>query len=53
MSENEQQLSGQSPDARREETAQPKLSESFFEMLLNPPSCKTSGVCDNCGRCER
>ena len=53
MSENEQPSSGKSTDDRREETAQPKLSESFFEMLLNPPSCKTSGVCDNCGRCER
>lgn len=35
-----------------EEQTQPKLSASFFEMLLNPPSCKTTGVCDGCGRCE-
>ena len=41
------------PVGQAEEQAQPRLSESFFDMLLNPPSCKTVGVCDDCGRCER
>ena len=41
------------PVTPAEEQTQPRLSESFFEMLLNPPSCKTIGVCDGCGRCER
>ena len=36
----------------REEARQPKLSADFFQQLLNPPSCKTTGVCDGCGRCE-
>ena len=43
------------PEAGEEplgEETQPKLSADFFQRLLKPPSCKTTGVCDNCGRCE-
>ena len=36
-----------------EEQTQPKLPMDFFQSLLNLPSCKTVGVCDGCGRCER
>ena len=35
------------------EQTQPKLSMSFFQELLDLPACKTIGVCDGCGRCER
>ena len=37
----------------REAQNQPKLPASFFQNLLNPPLCKTTGECDGCGRCER
>ena len=40
-------------EPRREEQSQPRLSLDFFQELLDLPSCKTVGVCDNCGRCER
>ena len=43
---------GAGDETLREEKAQPKLSADFFQLLLNPPSCKTIGVCDGCGRCE-
>lgn len=36
-----------------DEQTQPKLPAGFFQSLLNLPSCKTVGVCDGCGRCER
>ncbi len=39
-------------EALRAEDAQPKLSAGFFQQLLKLPSCKISGVCDGCGRCE-
>ena len=34
------------------EPTQPQLSADFFQELLGLPSCKVSGVCENCGRCE-
>ena len=36
-----------------EEQTQPKLPQGFFQELLKLPSCKTIGICDDCGRCER
>ena len=50
MAETEKRPGAEAP--LREEESQPKLSADFFQQLLNPPSCKTTGVCDNCGRCE-
>ena len=38
------------PEAAK--TGVPSLSEDFFRELLDPPSCKARGYCDNCGRCE-
>ena len=31
----------------------PQLPNSFFQELLDLPTCKTEGYCNNCGRCER
>jgi hypothetical protein len=30
----------------------PKLHPDFYLRLLDLPSCKTKGVCDNCDNCE-
>ena len=49
----EREPSAPSGEALREEENQPRLSMDFFQELLDLPSCKTVGVCDNCGRCER
>ena len=51
MAESEQRPAEGEETLRGEET-QPKLSADFFQRLLKLPSCKTSGVCDGCGRCE-
>ena len=32
--------------------AEVKLPESYFQTLLDLPSCKINGHCDRCGRCE-
>ena len=53
MAEPEYQEKKDLPVTPAAEETQPKLSVSFFQELLNPPSCKTIGVCDGCGRCER
>ena len=37
----------------RPEDQKPQLDNSFWADLLNLPSCKSVGVCDDCGRCER
>ena len=34
------------------EEKRPALSEDFYRQLLQLPACKTSGICDGCGRCE-
>lgn len=31
---------------------EPALGGDFYARLLNLPSCKSRGYCDNCGRCE-
>ena len=41
------------PVGQAEEQSRPELPVGFFQDLLQLPSCKTIGVCDNCGRCER
>ena len=48
----EQKPPAPTDETLREERAQPRLSMDFFQELLDLPSCKTIGVCDNCGRCE-
>lgn len=51
------------PHPRKEDSAQAKpapvapkeeikLPESYFQELLDLPSCKINGHCDRCGRCE-
>ena len=34
------------------EKQKPALPEDFYRQLLQLPACKTSGICDGCGRCE-
>ena len=29
------------------------LPEDYWQSVLDLPSCKTMGICDDCGRCER
>lgn len=53
MAEQNETAATEQPVCPSDEASQPKLPEHFFEMLLNPPACKTLGVCDGCGRCER
>lgn len=47
--------SGREPEQKREQAQNresPTLSEQFYLQLLELPMCKTSGICDGCGRCE-
>lgn len=37
----------------KEDASPPSLPNDFFARLLNLPVCKTTGQCNNCGRCER
>lgn len=43
-------------DKKKEEEkkagSEPRLGTDFFSRLSRQPSCKTKGICDNCGRCE-
>ena len=41
---------GEQQPMAEEET--PHLSASFFAELVEMPSCKLTGKCDGCGRCE-
>ncbi len=42
----------QEHEEKKEKPAQPELPPEFFMDLLDLPSCKTIGICDECGRCE-
>ena len=41
------------PEEKNPQEGQPpQLSLEFWRSLVDEPGCRTTGVCNECGRCE-